>query len=83
MNENDEIHICLQNIEKHRRGELNQKISTFCKQKLFKLKAIKLEMSVTVGDVVLPGETFVETKENATDNKKIVLGNGLRFGDKI
>jgi hypothetical protein len=36
-------------------------------------------MSVSAGDVVIPGETFVEPKDTTTDNKKIVLGNGLRF----
>lgn len=33
-------------------------------------------MSATVGSVVMPGETLAEV---ATENKKIVLGNGLRF----
>lgn len=32
-------------------------------------------MPANVGDVVIPGETFTEI---AGDNKKIVLGNGLR-----
>lgn len=33
-------------------------------------------MSAVVGSVVIPGETLGDV---ATDNKKIVLGNGLRF----
>lgn len=33
-------------------------------------------MSANVGDVVVPGEMLAEI---ATDNKKIVLGNGLRL----
>lgn len=40
-------------------------------------------MPVNVGDVVIPGETFEEVKDNAADNKKVVLGDGLRFERKI
>lgn len=36
-------------------------------------------MSVNVGDVVIPGEAFTNAKELTADNKKIVLGDGLRF----
>lgn len=36
-------------------------------------------MYASIGDVVLPGERLADVKENATDNKKIVLGDGLRF----
>jgi hypothetical protein len=36
-------------------------------------------MPVNVGDVVLPGETLADASELGVDNKKIVLGNGLRF----
>lgn len=35
-------------------------------------------MSAAVGDVVIPGETFKEAEDAAGDNKKIVLGDGLR-----
>lgn len=35
-------------------------------------------MSVSVGDVVIPGEILAEAKELASENKKIVLGHGLR-----
>lgn len=36
-------------------------------------------MSASVGDIVLPGETLAHAKDLAVDNKKIVLGDGLRF----
>jgi hypothetical protein len=34
-------------------------------------------LNLTAGNVVIPGETFV-VADSATDNKKIVLGDGLR-----
>lgn len=36
-------------------------------------------MSANVGYIVLPGETLTHAKEMTIDNKKIVLGDGLRF----
>lgn len=36
-------------------------------------------MSVNVGDIVIPGEALANSKELTADNKKIVLGDGLRF----
>ena len=36
-------------------------------------------MSAAVGDVVIPGETFKEAEDAAGENKKIVLGDGLRY----
>lgn len=37
-------------------------------------------MSVNVGDIVIPGEALAEM---ANDNKKIVLGDGLRLVLKV
>lgn len=36
-------------------------------------------MSAKVGDIVVPGEEFANAKELTIDNKKIVLGDGVRF----
>lgn len=36
-------------------------------------------MDASVGVVVIPGERLADATENATDNKKIVLGDGLRY----
>lgn len=36
-------------------------------------------MSANVGDIVVPGEMLTHAKELTIDNKKIVLGDGLRF----
>lgn len=36
-------------------------------------------MTASVGDLVIPGDTLGEAKEQEADNKKIFLGDGLRF----
>ena len=35
-------------------------------------------MSAAVNNVVIPGQTFKEADDAAGENKKIVLGDGLR-----
>lgn len=41
-------------------------------------------MSAAVGEVVIPGESLLEAEELAKQNKKVILGNGLRYeSDKV
>lgn len=40
-------------------------------------------MKAKVGDVVVPGDTVEEAESIAKQNKKVILGPGLRFEGKF